>query len=179
MRSIMKSAIAAALLIALPAHSYSLSAVPADIDVGGLDGFITEATKEGSPASEALWVQGVLGDVTINWTVSVHDVSYSAVIGETNIFAFELALDPEYFIVKNSNRMALFSNIASLDWGVFDAGNFSSGLNIPSDLWEISHVTSLDGNGGTIKENPVPEGPLTLLLGMGLIGLGISKKYKI
>ena len=85
------------------------------INVGGVDTFLAEDVKQGNTDAEALWVQGVLGDATINWTVKVHNVPYVQTIEDPNVWAFDLLLEPDYFIVKNSNRIALFDNQASLE----------------------------------------------------------------
>ena len=155
----------------MPAYAYTLGPV----DVGGLDTFIAGDVGQGNPAGEATWVQGVVGDPTIDWTVSLANVPYSQVDGETDIWAFSLLLSPEYYIVKNTNAVALFQNVASLDWGVFQENAFLLSQNVPSDPWVISHVTSLDGSGGgSVRE--VPEPTLPLLMGIGLIGLAFVRK---
>ena len=149
-------------------------------DVGGLDPFLESAGLQGNTSAEALWVQGVVGDSTVDWTVKIQNVSYSQVVEDANVWAFDLLLEPDYFIVKNSNVVALFANVASINYGVFDASELPAGLNVPTDPWVISHVTSLDGTGdpcldcGSVRSIPEPE-PL-MLLGIGLVGVGLVKK---
>ena len=148
------------------------------IDVGNTDTFILEAGGVGSPDSEATWVQTSLGDPTVDWVVSLANVDYVET-STAGTWAFSLLFEPDYFIVKNSNRIALFENVASLDWGVFDASLLSSGMNIPSDPWIISHVTELNKDiNPDPRGNPVPEAPLTILLGIGLVGLGYIRKVR-
>lgn len=163
------------LVVSLNAKAYTIG----PDDIGGLDTFIASAGVQGNTDAEALWVQGVLGDPTVDWTVKIANVGYSQTIEDATVWGFELVLSPEYFIIKNSNMVALFANVVSTDWGVFQQAVLPGGLNIPTDPFSISHVTSLDSSGdGSTRDNPVPEAPAFLMIGLGVLGLaGISRKY--
>ena len=161
-------------ILTIPLLTLSLAANASFIgatDVGETDTFLFEDAKVGSTAAETLWVQTKLLDPTVNWEVKVADVSYQET-DTSGIFAFELLFEPDYFLVKNSTRMALFENVASLDWGVFDRALLSSGFHFGDDF-EISHVTELSGSG--TPRNTVPEPGILLLLGMVAAAFGVRK----
>lgn len=146
-------------------------------NVGGLDPFIFEDAKVGSTANEELWVQETLGDLSAEWVISKADVIYQST-DTYGIFAFNLYTAPDYFLIKNATRIALFENVADLSWGVFDSSVLSSVFNIPSSDIEISHVTEfvVDDDGGSIRNNPVPIPAAVWLFGSGLIGLLTVRK---
>lgn len=139
-------------------------------DVGSVDLFIAEAQQQGNPTSETAWVNSVLGVSDITFATKTETVDYFAT-DEANVFAFDLqsALSG-YFIIKNATRVALFQNLASLDWGVFDASELSGVMNLPSEEFTISHVTELNG-----RVN-VPEPSTLVLLGLGLIGIYVARR---
>ena len=152
--------------------------LPDTTNVGQLDNFIVEDGSVGSPDNEALWVQTAIGDPTVEWTISQFNVDYEETT-TTGIWAFSILDEPDYFIIKNSTRIALFSNNIDLGYGVFAASSLSSAMNIPTDPWQISHVTSLNGSdGGPDTDVNVPEPGLSLLLGIGLIGVGFVRRAK-
>jgi len=168
------------MVMAFSFFSYGANAAIVDygsgpIDVGGVDPFISEGVKLGNTDAEAAWVQDVLGDTSIDWTVKVSNVRYIET-DVAGVYAFNVLLSPDYFIVKNATRVALFGNVDDVGWGVFDSSDLSAAMNIPSSDWQVSHVTSLSSSEGGGGINSVPEAPLSLLIGTALFGLGYIKK---
>ena len=141
-------------------------------DVGSIDTFIAEGEKQGNPTNEETWVNNVLsvynGDST-TFTVKTEPVDYFST--DTNgVYAFGLVSAPDYFLMKNATRIALFENLADIDWGVFDSSKLSPGMNLPSDGFTISHVSEFGGS------QDVPEPGVLGLLSMGLIGIVVGRR---
>jgi len=141
------------------------------VDVGSVDTFIAEGEQTGNsnPQTEEDWVNSILGAGTATYTVKSEPVSYFST-DSNGVFAFALVSSPEYFLIKNSTRFALFQNLADLNWGVFDSSLLSSTMNIPSDNFTISHVTEFNGH------TEVPEPGVLGLLGIGLIGIVLGRR---
>lgn len=143
-------------------------------NVGSIDTFIAEGEKQGNPTDEETWVNDVLsgynGDTT-TFTVKTGDVNYFST--DTNgVFAFGLVSGPDYFLLKNATRIALFENLADIDWGVFDSSELSGGMNLPSDGFTISHVSEFGGG------HEVPEPGVLGLLSIGLIGIVLGRRRR-
>lgn len=144
-------------------------------DVGGVDLFVTEAGLQGNPTNETIWVNTVLGTTDASFTIKTEAVDYFAT-DMANVFAFQLqSTAPSYFVIKNAQRVALYRNVAGLDWAVFDASLLSSAINLPSDDFEISHVTELSGG----SASSVPEPSTLALLGLGLIGIFFVRRREV
>ncbi len=139
-------------------------------DVGLIDMFIAEADKAGNPTAETAWVNSVLSGmgITVEYEVKTENVAYFAT-NATDVFAFNLApASAGYYIVKNSKRMALFENLMEMDWGVFDTGDLSGALKLPTDPYIISHVTQFNST--------VPEPGMVGLLSIGLLGMVVARR---
>lgn len=145
------------------------------IDPGAVDLLLAQGAQQGNPTKETNWVNSVLAGLGINVEYQIKDdpVPFYATTDE-NIFAFFMA-DPasDYFLIKNATRIALFQNLAALNFGVFDITQLHAGLNLPGDPdeYEISHVTRFVSNSVKVSE----PGAL-LLLGAGLLSLGFARR---
>jgi hypothetical protein len=139
------------------------------VNVGSIDSFIAEDHFAGSPTEEENWVNLILGAGSVTFTVKNEPVNYFGT-DSNGVYAFGLASAPEYFLIKNSTRMALFQNLNDVNWGVFDSSELSDTMNIPGDKFTISHVTEFNG------QTEVPEPGVLGLLGMGLIGIVLGRR---
>lgn len=144
-----------------------------DNDVGGIDLLLAQAPKAGNPTAETTWVNSILSTGDLIFEVKNETVPYYAT-NVDGVYAFALDTPPgDYFLIKNSNYMALFENYVNYDWGVFDTGLLGSGINLPTDDWEISHVSEFSSD---TPNQTVPEPTSLLLFGLGLIGLAGYKR---
>lgn len=159
--------------IAMPSWAVMITSGPdSGTGVGSIDTFLAEAYKVGNPTAEEAWVNSILATTTVSYTTKNDPVSYYST-DATGVYAFELESEPSYFLVKNATRMALFMNLADFNWGVFDTGDLSSRMNLPSGEYTISHVTEFGGKNGGV---PAP-GPL-VLLSIGLVGMVLARRRK-
>jgi hypothetical protein len=135
-------------------------------DVGGVDSFIAEGDMLGNPTDELAWINSLPGLSGLSFATQTENVDYFYT-DMAYVFAFQLqSASPGYFLIKNAQRVALYQNAAAMDWGVFDVRQLSSALNLPSDDFQISHVTEVSGS-----DVNVPEPSVLALLGLGLIGI--------
>ncbi len=144
----------------------------AGTDVGSLDTQVAQADKVNGQAAELAYVQSVFPDAT--WDLKTETVDYYFTDPMTaNIIAFQLAATPapDYFLIKNAQRMALFENVDDLAWGVVDVDLLVGQWNLGAGQKDltISHVSEFQGSGGSSVGVPEP-GTLALLAG-GLLAL--------
>ena len=150
-------------------------------DVGGIDTIVdaisdlnknpTGCGKGNSPVVEECWADDVSGyDLTYSDKSENVHVIYN---GDYTIAAFQLAGGPGHYLVKNASAYVLVYNESDLGWGVLDLDNvLFAGLKLnlgkPDQIY-ISHVTRFD-------ERKVPEPSIIALFGLGLLGLGFSRR---
>lgn len=154
-----------------------------ETDVGNVDTLLGVGAKQGSPKSEYLWVNGILNPngIDVKYVVKDDPVSYYGT-NVDDVFAFATGTS-DYFLIKNAEYIALYQNLASTDWGVFQTPIVLDGVgdfNLPdTGSYTISHVTYFDGSNGYVPpdDNPVPEPGSLMLFGLGLLGLvGFNKR---
>ncbi len=181
MNQIAKLAGSALLGCALSAPAWALTITGGAFDgveVGALDPLIstTDTLPNSSPATETGFVSTTLGGDAA-FLGKTDDAPLFAVAGDPDYFAVQLSSDPGYYLIKNATWWALFQNVASLAWGVFDSGLLPAGMNIGDTT--VSHVAGFNADGDTDPFIPqqVPVPGSLLLLGVGLFAAaGVQRR---
>ena len=162
--------------IAMPSWAISIVGGTNDgTDVGVVDDLLAQDDMQGNSntTTETEWVNLILADEGLDpttYTIKIEENIPYYSTDTANTFAVSLnSNEPDYFLVKNSTRVALYSNNDLLEWGVFDA-SLLTGFNIPSGEMTISHVTLFGGCGD------VPEPGVLGLLGIGLLGIVLGRR---
>jgi hypothetical protein len=157
-------------------------------DVGSLDTLVLNGSTtlaNSGDATELAWInQTLLADSLISTPFTLAD--YSKITGsggsswdttnQSGVFAFALADDPAYFLIKTGNGLGtnsdfLFANNVSLDWAVIYLGDL--GFSDIQNVTGISHISEVGG--GTTQ---VPEPGMLLMFGSCLVGLGFFGRKK-
>ena len=176
----MKKAFLSAAIIGAISMSSQASAFTIT-DVGGEDIFVGSTTLSSSgDAAELAWVQDILNDQTITFSdkYDSYGSDWQLVDGETDVYAADLAFDPEYYLIKmgtggtNIDSHFLFENIGDLSYAVVDFSDAGIDFSIKKlNIGRISHVGEFGSS--TID---VPEPANLALFGLGIVALGFSRK---
>lgn len=140
-------------------------------DVGQLDSLITQQFHNGSggnPAGETTWANFVVQApaTSVTYSNKFDPVTYYST-DTTNHYAFLLADNIDYFLIKNANYRALYQNVDKLGWGVFDTSPLLEGFNLgDGHEFQISHVTQFTIDGITTSNIPEPQTIYLLLIGL-------------
>lgn len=166
--------VTAVITLCTPASAYTIKAgeIYAGTNVGSLDTLLGQTLMQGNsnPTSETNWVNSLLNPDTI-YVTKTNSVEIYATAESSNVFAFQLAATPGYFLVKNAKWWALFENNANASWGVVDFSQLNSGFKFKDlENTTISHVTEFG------KFTSVAEPSSLLLFGLGLLGLGVIRR---
>lgn len=159
------------------AEAYKISVGSNEIDVGNLDSYIKRANVDNSAAAELAWIKSELGDqYTVSSTFDVRDLNWIQSIESSSVYALDLNGSPEYFFVKLGTGGTsigfdhwLYRNLNDFMYAVVNFTLWGEAKNI--NIGRVSHV-------GNINAVPVPEPSFMLTFGIGLVVIGVARRFK-
>lgn len=161
-------------------------------DVGAADSLLTQLADPSGGLGDAdltAWINNYFGnpDPAITYITRTEDFS-GYFTSDPNLAAYKLFDQPAYYILHNANNIALFGNVASLDWAVFDWTALSADFNIKEAGTEISFIAEFDGNADfcathpgdpSCGDVPMPEPGMLVLMGLGMLSMVPSFRRSI
>jgi hypothetical protein len=169
---VIATALALGLGIAQPSWAIMINEGPHNgTDVGSVDDVIDYDNLANSGKAEIDWLQGLLPGAEI--LPQQQSVPYYST-DTSNVFAFLLDPEADYFMIKNATWHALFENNALDGWGVFDITDLPGSINLGLEGITISHVRAINP---TTTTN-APEPSTLALLGLSMLGLAAARRRK-
>jgi hypothetical protein len=176
MKTLKKLALVSMLALSSPAWSIPLATV------GGIDDLIGQTTLANSgAANEISWIESVLGygiDDAAYTQTQVTAADWVGVDNNPGTFAIGLDGPADWFLVKIGNNSGssfshfLFDNLTSLNWAVIDLVEMGFNENNSVNIGKISHL------GTAPPSTSVPEPGVLALMGLGLLGFGLTRRRK-
>lgn len=155
-----------------------------EFNVGDIDSLVAEIDKTAfvetygsgnGDANELQWINDILDpDASYSIKYDVNETEWYST-SQTDVYAHQLDTEPDYYLIKTGDvdgdqRLALYSNVAMLDWAVI---NFQhTGFKL-ENIGKVSHIREIDGT-----PTPVPEPANLLLFFAGILGLFNNKLRK-
>ncbi|MDH5423537.1 MAG: PEP-CTERM sorting domain-containing protein [Gammaproteobacteria bacterium] len=164
-------------------NSWALTIDAGATDVGVLDDLYADTYLGNSgDTTELHWVEDTLGLATdsllFNVKIDTVATDWTLVDGTPSTYAFALATDPEYYLIKigtgnlplGVSSHYLFTNNSEFSYAVLDLTDICSTCTDLSNIniGRISHVGEVFST--------VPEPATLALFGMGLLVLAVSRR---
>ncbi len=113
--------------------------------------------------AEKNWLNSFLGAGAVTFTIEAGDTNYFGTVAN-GVLAFVHKPAADHLVLMNVARIEHFESLADIDRDVFDSGHPGGGVNPPNSGLTKNHVYD------------VPEPGVLGLLGIGLIGVVLSRR---
>ncbi|MGZ4999501.1 MAG: PEP-CTERM sorting domain-containing protein [Methylomonas sp.] len=161
-------------------------------DVGSADTLLTQLADPSGGLGDAdltTWINNYFGnpDPAITYITRTEDFT-GYYTSDPALAAYKLVDQSEYFILHNAHDIALFGNVASLDWAVFDWTALSADFNIKEAGTKISFIAEFNGNADfctthpgdpSCGDVPMPEPGMLALIGLGMLSMFVPFRRSI